>query len=555
MATRTTVPRYAPSYPPAPAPKRRGPRILAGFLAVLILVLGGLVAAVLLLSGASLQPDSTALAVVKVESLGGTLVSAKAHGPGGKRIPLAQTGGTLTPRTKVTPGERITVDVVVKRPGWEAWALGDTKHEQLTVRAPVASPDHRYLTVPSGNAVKVGYDQPVSAVAFDGGAPHSFRGSSDSVSLGRKPPAGAVQVAVAARSWEKLGKPDTVSWFPKTSTPVAVVSPGPGGNVSPVQPLRLTFSKKVDDVLGSAKPQLSPNVPGKWSTPDSHTLVFTPSGLGVGFNTKISAHLPKAVSVTGPDGATPKSTQDITWTVPPGSWLRLHQLLAQAGYLPVDWKPTGKKDVARDPRAQTQAAVTPPKGKFTWRYPNTPPELKAMWSPGQATAITRGAIMKFQLAHHMTADSLAGSAVWKDLIDDAVKGKHNPFTGAAGGYSYVYVHEDAAPQTMTLWHNGQTIITSPGNTGVAAAPTAKGSFPVFEHLSETTMSGNNPDGSHYSDPGIMYVSYFNGGDALHAFNRASFGTPQSVGCVELPLASAAKVFPYTDIGTLVTVES
>ena len=67
-----------------------------------------------------------------------------------------------------------------------------------------------------------------------------------------------------------------------------------------------------------------------------------------------------------------------------------------------------------------------------------------------------------------------------------------------------------------------------------AAPTELGTFPVFEHLASTTMSGTNPDGSHYNDPGVKWVSYFNGGDALHAFNRASFGTPQSLGCVELP---------------------
>jgi lipoprotein-anchoring transpeptidase ErfK/SrfK len=108
---------------------------------------------------------------------------------------------------------------------------------------------------------------------------------------------------------------------------------------------------------------------------------------------------------------------------------------------------------------------------------------------------------------------------------------------------------------MTLWHDGHVVITSPGNTGVAAAPTQLGTFPVFEHLRVTTMSGTNPDGSHYSDPGIQYVSYFNGGDALHAFNRASFGTPQSLGCVELPLAAARTVWPYTPIGTLVTVEN
>ena len=49
--------------------------------------------------------------------------------------------------------------------------------------------------------------------------------------------------------------------------------------------------------------------------------------------------------------------------------------------------------------------------------------------------------------------------------------------------------------------------------------------------------------SDYNDPGIRCISYFNGGDAIHAFNRASFGTPQSLGCVELPLASAAKAWP------------
>jgi lipoprotein-anchoring transpeptidase ErfK/SrfK len=49
------------------------------------------------------------------------------------------------------------------------------------------------------------------------------------------------------------------------------------------------------------------------------------------------------------------------------------------------------------------------------------------------------------------------------------------------------------------------------------------------------------------------VSYFNGGDAIHGFNRASYGSAQSLGCVELPFSEAERVFPYTPIGTLVTV--
>jgi L,D-transpeptidase catalytic domain len=118
----------------------------------------------------------------------------------------------------------------------------------------------------------------------------------------------------------------------------------------------------------------------------------------------------------------------------------------------------------------------------------------------------------------------------------------------------VYVHREI-PETATLWHNGQTIITSPANTGISGAETELGTFAVFEHLPETTMSGTNPDGSHYEDPGIKWVSYFNGGDALHNFDRASFGTPQSLGCVELPLAASAEIWPYTPIGTLVTIET
>ena len=64
------------------------------------------------------------------------------------------------------------------------------------------------------------------------------------------------------------------------------------------------------------------------------------------------------------------------------------------------------------------------------------------------------------------------------------------------------------------------VLTSPGNTGVPAAPTQLGTFPVFEHIPVGTMSGTNPDGTHYNDPGIRWISYFHGGEALHAFNRA-----------------------------------
>ena len=67
------------------------------------------------------------------------------------------------------------------------------------------------------------------------------------------------------------------------------------------------------------------------------------------------------------------------------------------------------------------------------------------------------------------------------------------------------------------------------------------------------MTGVDPDGTHYADP-VQFVSYFNGGDALHYMPRAQYGYPQSVGCVELPYSSAETIWPYTLIGSLVTVD-
>ena len=407
------------------------------------------------------------------------------------------------------------------------------------------------MTVHPGSTVHVSFDEPVSTVAYGSGGDVSRRtlGAAErTISLGAEPQTGTTEVAVAARSWETVGPPTEVSWFPPSRSPVMVTLPAAGAQISPATRLHLTFSQPVSEVLGSARPRLSPSTPGHWHEVNSHTLVFTPSGFGAAFDSQLQVALPRQVAVTSGSSGALHTSSTVAWTVPPGSTLRLQQLLAQAGYLPVDWRPSGAP-VARTPSAEAQAAVDPPNGTFSWRYSNTPHQLEAMWTPGEANTITKGAVMKFEDNHAMTVDGLAGSAVWRVLLGNAIAGEHQ-----SGGYSYVYVHREV-PEEMTLWHDGHTVVSSPANTGISGAETELGTFPVFEHLPETTMSGTNPDGSHYEDPGIKWVSYFNGGDALHNFDRASFGTPQSLGCVELPLAASAEIYPYTPIGTLVTIET
>ncbi len=525
-------------------------RVLLGVAIFVAVVLVALIVAALTLSGVTLASDSTALARVSVQPLGGTIERVQAFGPDGRRVALSIHDGRLTPLKRLAPGEQVSVNVLVRRPGWLGWALGSQRSEHLTVRAPVAQIREPWMTVKSGTVVQVSFDQPVSAVAY--GSPghlvtHTLGAPASSISLGTHAATGAVAIAAAPRPWEKTGPAALVSWFPPSRAPVMVSVPAAGTSIAPATPIALTFSKPVSEVLGSSRPRLSPSTPGQWRETSSHTLVFTPSGFGAALDSPLRVQLPHAVAVTT-GGGTLHSTSQIEWTVPPGSTLRLQQLLAQAGYLPLDWQAAGAA-VAHTPSAEAQAAVEPPSGSFSWRYANTPPQLQAMWSPGQWSVIVKGAVMKFENENGLTVDGLAGPTVWHKLLGDAIAGKR-----LTSGYSYVYVHREV-PETATLWHDGRTIISSPANTGISGAETELGTFPVFEHLPETTMSGTNPDGSKYKDPGIKWVSYFNGGDALHNFDRSSFGSPQSLGCVELPLAASAEIWPYTPIGTLVTIET
>ena len=535
--------------PPPPPPRRRG--WLLGFAAALAVVIAGFGVLVAVWSGATLSADPAALAKIGLQPFAGTLVRATAFAPNGSSIPLAVDHGRLEPLAKVTPGELISVDVVVRRPSWLGWALGSVRAERLTVRAPVAGLRSRWLTLTAGAPLRIAFNQRVRVVSYARPGQQAVRlalpAPASTVELPVLSGAGTVEVSAAVRSWERLSAATAVTWFPSSRAPVLVADPAPGSNVSPLQPIRLTFSEPLASVVGSSRPALEPATPGSWREIDSHTLVFTPSGLGAPLGSTLRVTLPRAVAVAGASGALAAASEQLAWTVPLGSGVRLQQLLAQEGYLPLDWTPAGTP-LARTAAAQTAAALSPPAGSFSWRYPNTPSQLRALWRPGRPNVIIHGAVMTFERTHGLAVDGIAGPIVWHTLLRDAIASRR-----LATPYSYVYVRKQV-PQLLTLWSAGRTVLTSPGNTGVPAAPTQSGTFAVFEHIPSGTMSGTDPDGTHYHDPGVRWISYFNGGDALHAFPRASYGTPQSLGCVELPLAAAAKVWPYTPVGTLVTIE-
>jgi L,D-transpeptidase catalytic domain len=505
-------------------------------LAVVLIVAGTAVAALLAWPAGAVADSGDGLAGVSLPAFAGAVEHVSVTDPDGKPVAVVLRHGTLWPREQLAPGERLTVTVDIRRPGWIGWLVGGHVTRTVTVVTPVAHLRSTLLQPKRGSAVSVSFAEPVSRVAIGDAGLRRLGRASSVVPLGvvasGAATAGSTTVAAAVRSWESLSPPAHVSWFvPGTRTRV-VADPASGSLVSPLDPLTLTFALPVARALGSRLPRLVPAMPGHWEQIDSHTISFRPTGLGLGLGGWVHVQLPG---------------QTVAWHVAPGSTLRLQQLLARLGYLPLRWigadrsPPTAASEVA--------AAVTAPKGTFSWRYPQTPTSLTALWKPGSLNVVTEGAVMRYEDAHGLSTDGVAGAQVWRDLLRDDLAGRRSE-----AGYSYVFVHE-SLPQSLSLWHDGRVILTSPGNTGIASAPTAQGTWPVFEHIPVGTMSGTNPDGTHYHDPGIRWISYFHGGDALHEFPRASFGTPQSLGCVELPEAAAAQVWPYTPIGTLVTIES
>jgi len=516
--------------------------------AAVFAVLAGL--ALLAWPQARLGPTDDALARVVLPGFAGRVVAVDVRSADGTRVPVQLRQGRLWPLRKLACGQRLTVALTARRPGWAGWLVGRSEQHSFTIETPSAHLLARWQQVKAGKPLTVAFDTPVSLVSLAGKRPRQLASPRKVVPLGLvasgSHSAGAIEVAAAARSWESLPAPEWVSWFPERPYPQLMAEPRPGATLAPDGQLTLTFSDSVSRVLGTRRPRLSPATPGHWRLLDAHTLAFQPDRLGFGFGANVRVVLPRAVHLAVQAGR--KLTRTFSWQVPTGSTLRLQQLFAQLGWLPLRW--LAAAPVQRtSPRAQLAAALSPPPGQFFWLYAKTPAELRALWRAGRANEITRGAVMMFEDTHGLAVDGLSGPRVWRALIGDAIAGKRR-----TGGYSYVYVHRDV-PQSLNLWHNGRVILSSPGNTGVPAAPTQLGTFPVFEHIPVGTMSGTNPGGSHYHDPGIRYISYFHHGDAIHAFNRSSFGTPQSLGCVELPLASAAKVWPYTPIGTLVTIEN
>lgn len=323
-------------------------------------------------------------------------------------------------------------------------------------------------------------------------------------------------------------------------TPLGVVGVSPGNGAAGVRTdatVAVTFSAPL--AADDTPPTLAPAIDGSWRRAGNR-WVFTPSRALIP-GTRVTVTVP--AGERGLAGGSLASATTTSFTVAPGSPLRLEQLLAQLGYLPLDFS----TPLASESKDAADVSLSPEPGSFTWRYADTPAQLRALWVTGEDNEIVTGAVMAFESDHGLATDGVAGPQVWGALLA-AVAGRER----SQHPYDYVIATE-TLPETLYVWSNGQTVLHSPVNTGVPGATTPTGTWPVYLRYTSTTMVGTDPNGVHYDDPGIPWVSYFNGSIAVHGYVRSGYGYPQSNGCLELPVPVSAQVYPLDPIGTLVTV--
>jgi lipoprotein-anchoring transpeptidase ErfK/SrfK len=222
----------------------------------------------------------------------------------------------------------------------------------------------------------------------------------------------------------------------------------------------------------------------------------------------------------------------------------VQEALARLNYLPYTLHGfVGASSIAPLPRAAAaKLAYELPHGILVANVSGAPPLTMGTIDPE-----TAGAMEVFEGDHNLPIASTVTPQLWTELLADEALARRNPQP-----YTWVTVTE-TLPETLEVHEGRKIALSTPANTGVPGAATQQGIFPIYVRYVSTTMIGNNVDGSHYVDPGVPWVNYFNGGDAVHGYPRPGYGYPQSNGCVELPIPTAETVYGMLQVGDLVIV--
>src|SRR5437660_660050 len=123
---------------------------------VMASVCGGLAATALLAwPRAHLGTTDDALARVLLPAFAGQVTAVDVYSRGGARVPVQLRQGRLWPLRPLEGGERLTVELTVRRPGWAGWLVGHRERRRFTIETPRARLLESWLRVKTGAAVTV----------------------------------------------------------------------------------------------------------------------------------------------------------------------------------------------------------------------------------------------------------------------------------------------------------------------------------------------------------------------------------------------------------------
>jgi peptidoglycan hydrolase-like protein with peptidoglycan-binding domain len=334
-------------------------------------------------------------------------------------------------------------------------------------------------------------------------------------------------------------RPASASTAVEALTPTRLVSLPPHGISNGAETLSVTLSAPPS--TSSPPPTLRPAVAGAW-TAAGNSEVFTPVSTLMPCSSYTLTVWADTIA-TGHSRLGHRHTIGLNVACPPT--IALQQALARLGYMGAKFHSFYDVDLPLGRETRKEAAVHafhPPRGRVV----PDPADAPAVQT-GRLDETTRGALTVYQSAHGLQPTGEPDYATWASLLAAETDDHRNPKP-----YTWVTVSE-SLPETLEVHVGHHVALSTPANTGVPGAETPQGIFPIFSRFVSTTMSGTDVDGTKYVVPDVPWVNYFNGGDAVHGYPRASYGSPQSNGCVELPIETAHTVFGMLQIGDIVEV--
>ncbi len=340
------------------------------------------------------------------------------------------------------------------------------------------------------------------------------------------------------------GSASAASPTPATPTtplpPTRLLALPPRTIANGTQPLTVTLSAA--PASNSPVPMLRPAVSGAWA-PVGNSTVFTPTSTLQPCST-YTLTVWSGTIATGHSPIGKRQTIPLQVACPPIA--ALQQALARLGYMGAAFHPLYNVHIASGPETRREAAehaFHPPRGALV-PDPSDAPAIET----GRLDETTKGALTVYQSDRGLEATGEPNYATWASLLASETVYRRAPHP-----YTWVTVSE-SSPETLRVHVGDRVAFSTPANTGVPGAETARGIFPIYSRLTSTTMTGEDVDGTKYKVEDVPWVNYFNGGDAVHGYERGSYGSPQSNGCVELPITAAHTVYGMLSLGDIVDVE-